>query len=222
MALPFLGPIGLFVGKVVLERLMDYIKDEAKDKIEKRFRDYCIPLVVNIVLLSLAAIVVPWFATPGTTRYIVFSVYFSIIIHFFFRWSQRIWGFIKFLKNHRYNLREYIAQGENIWRRFIIIVFWRSIFVPKIWLYGSYIVLATVLYILVFRLVIAPSIESTTGLGYIESAVYPFMFSIDYFFGPGLLTSVGNFLAFDHPHLSAYVTRWLEEGAAMSETLLIK
>ena len=157
--------------------------------------------------LALATVVVPWFATKEITRYIVFSVYFSIIIHTSLKWIRRVWQSLEFLVRYKFSLKKKIQSDvrEHIENS----TFWERIFLPseeslvhrfyltaleRVFVYGSKIVLATVFYIIVFRLMVTPLIESTTGLNYIESAIYPFVASIDYFLGSDLLTlSIGTF-----------------------------
>ena len=282
-----LAPIGIFISKVVLQDILtDEAKDRIEDKVEDRIEDHiedemenyisttedeeiktplrqywkeCYTIfIINIVLLSLAAVVVPWFATPKMTLYIVFSVYLSIIIHSFFKWTRRGWTFLKFVVlyqcslkkmvrskviKRRERVRERVGEGirlslpklrleviesSTFWRRlllsdeeaFIIArdkllkseediinnllkseeniinrlydTIWYMLFV-----YGSKIVLAIIFYVLIFRLLLAPRIEDATGLSYIDSAIYPFIASIEYFFGPDFLTSIGSFLGFD-------------------------
>ena len=247
-----LAPIGIFIGKVVLQ---DILTDEVEDRVEKEVED-CIekevednisaaedeeiekPLrqhwkecyttfVINICLLALAAVVVPWFATPETSHYIIYSVYFSIVIHSFFKWARRGWKFLKFVALYQCSLKKKVRSvvrqkiESNLPEIRLSIesssTFWRRLFVSdeeifikahdkllkseeyiidrlyetaltKAFVYGTKIVLASVFYILVFRMFVAPQIENATGLSYIDSAIYPFMASINYFFGFDFLT----------------------------------
>ena len=44
--------------------------------------------------------------------------------------------------------------------------------------------LAIVIYIVIFRVIVAPwAVEDATGLNWYEAAIYPFLMAIDYFFG---------------------------------------
>ena len=247
-----LAPIGIFIGKVVLQDILtgkveDRIEEEVEDNIsvaeyegiEKPLRQHwkeCYTtFAINIFLLALAAVAIPWFATPETSRYIIYSVYFSIVIHSLFKWTRRGWEFLKFVVLYQCSLkkkvrsmvrkklesdlpeiRSYIEGSSTFWRRLFISD--EEIFIKvrdklleleeytidrlyrttltKAFAYGTKIVLASVFYILIFRLLVAPLIENVTGLSYIDSAIYPFMASIYYFFGFDLLTlSIGTFFA---------------------------
>ena len=258
----------------VEDRIEDEVEDRIEDEVENHIsaaedeeikrplRQYwkeCYTIfIINIVLLIIASVVVPWFATSEITRYIVFSVYFSIVIHSFFKWSRRSYTFLKFVVLYQCSLKKMvrskmikhrerakrhvrksirsslpkvrleIIENSTFWRRlflsdeevFIIArdkllkseediinkllkseegiinrlydTIWDMLFV-----YGSKIVLAVVFYILMFRLLVAPRIEDATGLSYIDSAIYPFIASIEYFFGSDFLNSIGNFFGFD-------------------------
>ena len=247
------APISILIGKIVLQ---DILTGEVERRVEKEVEDNISTVVyediekplrqhwkecyttfaINIFLLALAAVVVPWFATPETSRYIIYSVYFSIIIHSFFKWIRRIgffWRFLKFVVLYQCNLKKKVRSmvrqksesklpeirsdiegSSTFWRRLLVSDdelfieahdklleleeyttdrLYKTI-LTKVFAYGTKIVLALGFYILAFRLFVAPQIENVTGLSYIDSAIYPFMASIDYFFGFDLLTlSIGTF-----------------------------
>ena len=71
-----IGPIGIFIGKVVLKNILiderdrrveegiNTVEDEKIEKpLRQHWKEYYTVFIINILSLALATVVVPWFAT---------------------------------------------------------------------------------------------------------------------------------------------------------------
>ena len=141
-------PIGISIGKVVLKNvLIDIVEDIVEggikaveyEKIEKPLRQHwreCYTIfMINISLLALSTVVVPWFATKEITQYIVFSVYLSIIIHTSLKWSQRVWKALEFVAQYGFSLKKKIQS--DVKEHLANSTFWQYILSPSEGGFGS-------------------------------------------------------------------------------------
>lgn len=173
-------------------------------------------LFFNIVVLLVAIFIIPLFFSSDMTLALVCTVYMLSLLHGIYSLLRRapaIFISIKELIKKRFNLFEVIRReiysraleetsSSNIFVKIGNFFFGKSeediardvarqasALVKKIVIRGCMAILTIVIYIAIFRLIVAPGlVKNVTGMGPFISAIYPLLMSFDYFFSTDLLS----------------------------------
>lgn len=190
---------------------------EVEKRVTKTLVSSFLNVALNISLLLLIVYITPLFLDRDRVVYLICSVYLGSLFHALYNGLKSLPQLYRYLVRHQGNLKTYLEheifeeahlkadtqlQRKNFLLRGLNAVFGQSpeqiarkvsdhatrLVLNKVLAYLAVAVAATLTYILVFRLMVAPVlIEDATGLGLIDAAVYPLLVSIDYFFGSDLL-----------------------------------
>jgi hypothetical protein len=191
---------------------------EVEKRITKSLVSSLFNIIINVVSLMVVIYVVPIWADSEVVVYLVCSVYLGSILYGIYSIVVSYPLMLSFVFEHKFSLKEYVYRevywearsqaGYEIGRRNIIARALNGIFgmsasdiassiayattrlvIKKV--LSIVLVLSTIflVYVLVFRIMVAPVlIESTTHLNMFKAALYPIFYSIDYFFDTTILS----------------------------------
>lgn len=173
-------------------------------------------IVFNTTILLVAILILPLFFSREVTLVSVCTVYMLSLSHGIYSLLRRIpvvCMLIKELIKERFNLYEVIhkeiysralkeASSSNIFVRIGNFFFGKSeediahdvarqtsALVKNIVIRGCMAIVTIVIYIAIFRLLVAPAlVKDVTGMGPFLSAIYPLLMSFDYFFSTDFLS----------------------------------
>ena len=195
--LPFLkifAPIVFAFGK---EMASNTIADHAENAIEvylkNLFTEFCTNSIINVTALFLSIYVMPFIFNSEVVRFLVCSVYLSSMLHalynFFFKYLRLVINLEKEISDQanreigNLGLLQYIGYFFFSSKQEVVDII-RPIIMRAIFGFVLKHGLAIVIYIGIFRVIVAPwAVEDATGLNWYEAAIYPFLMAFDYFFG---------------------------------------
>ena len=194
---PFLFKIlAPLVFTFVKKKISNAIADDAEDFLKKLFKEFYITAIINVAALSLFIYAGPFFFDSEEVRFLVCSVYLSSTLHalynFFFTYFPHIWQWVIYGGNLKKMISDEVDReiGNLSLLEYIVFSFFSSkqeavnIIMRAIVGFMLKQGLAMVIYIVIFRVIVAPwAVEDATGLNWYEAAIYPFLMSFDYLFG---------------------------------------
>ena len=187
-------------------------KYEVDKKITKKVSSVIINLIANIILLACSVYFLPLFFDKNVVIYAISSVYLGSIIYSVVTIIIELPVFYRFIFEHKLSLKKYVRseiyneahrEAKNrLNRKNFLVRSLNSLFgetpssiankiaepttnivIKKITIIVTRMAIIIFLYIMIFRLLIAPAlIKDATDLNVYQAAVYPLLYAIDYFF----------------------------------------
>jgi len=172
-------------------------KTEALNSIYKGLYASFSNISINIIFLLMAVYLVPIFAERDVSIFIIANVYLASIIHGVYNMYTKIPIAYKIIFNYGLDFKSYLrceiynkAYSEAKYRARREIEDTFVLFKPFVYMFGdssiqiAHRVVFIVIYYMLFRYVVAPFLlHDVTGMGIIDTLIYPFRFSIEYFAG---------------------------------------
>lgn len=199
-------------------------RNETIKHLKRGIIETLINITMNVVLLLLSIYVAPYFFSEKAVIFLICSIYLSSIIHSVVKFFLRLPVFFKLIVEYKLNVKEYIEdeiyaqvyaescreiRNLNFFKRMCNNMFGQSAsqIASAISRSATSVVMATAIkliivniiiiasYIFIFRSIVAPSlILDATNLGLIETALYPILYSVDYFCESNLVTLMKGML----------------------------
>lgn len=193
-------------------------KFEVERKITQALVATFLNISINIILLVLAIYILPMLSDKDAVIYTICSVYFGSIIYGVYRVIENLPLMFKFIFEYKLNLEGYIydeiykevrkkagckINNMNFISRALNDMFGRSassiaysisrsttnIVIKKVTSVAVILAIIFFVYVVVFRVMVAPVlIESTTELNVFQAALYPLLYTVDYFFNVNILS----------------------------------
>ena len=207
--LPIVIPVVFYLTKNLTKRvIVNAISDgvnEARSEILKTLVGYqtenVVKILINILSLLFVTLILPIFFDKDIVIFSICTIYMASILDGVISNIKNIPEVLKFIFEYKLNLKRYIynktyleARGRvskeisemNFFKRMLNDMFGKSQheYASDIAFYAVRGVFSRVLNVFIIAPIL---IEAQTGFGSLKSAIYPILYTIDFFFGTYLL-----------------------------------